>query len=1191
MPSKLLQQLERRVVIFDGSMGATLQNMPLTVEEDYLGHENCVDLLVKTRPELIQSIHEGFLAAGADAVETDTFGANKLVFSEFDEQCVSWTREINKQAAEIARAACDKYATSDRPRFVIGSIGPGTKLITLGQATWDSMLDSYAEQCRGLIEGGADAFIIETCQDLLQVKCAVNSCLKALEESGKTHEEIPIIVSVTIETMGTMLLGSEIAAAATALRNFPIACLGLNCATGPGEMGEHIEYLAKNWDRYISVIPNAGLPVLVDGKTEFPLQPNDFATSLADFVDKYKINIVGGCCGTSEDHIEALVTELNDRNLQLLEPSADGAARAAENRIAGCTSLYAPTDYRQDTSLLIIGERMNASGSRKFKRLLEEENWDEIVSLAREQMKEGSHVLDVNVDYAGRDNAADMAEIVQRVVRQVDAPLMIDSTQLETLEAGLQHAPGKCIINSANFEDGEEKFDQICALAKTYGAGLVIGSIDEDKEAAMARTSVRKFEIAERALKRAVEVHGMEPADIFFDPLVLPISTGMDSDRRSALELVEGTKRIAKAFPECQITCGLSNVSFGLNPASRVVLNSMFLHELTEAGMTSAIVHASKILPLNKISEEHQRAALDLIYDRRSEANGGTGLPAGVSEKDFDPLQSFIEMFKDVTSAGDAVEKKTNRTLEEKLHDHIVDGDKQDLHAHLDEAMTKYSPLEIINTHLLGGMKVVGELFGAGKMQLPFVLQSAEVMKMAVAHLEPHMEKVEGGGKGSIVLATVKGDVHDIGKNLVDIILTNNGYTVHNIGIKQPISQIVDALKETNADAVGMSGLLVKSVGVMEENLHELNELGFEVPILLGGAALTRHYAESHLRSIYSGKLYYGKDAFDGLRICDHLAENRLDELDEEIEQRLAKRAGSEAKVKAMRAKELAQSDESGGTAVVARSSVVTEVEIPKAPFFGERMVEDLKLDDIYPYINTVALFRGQWGFKKGSMSSEEYDAFLRDVVYPVFERMKADLREERVLQPKVVYGFYPCNSDGDDLIVFDADDHDKEIERFTFPRQSKRDRLCISDFFRSVDSGEKDVVGFHCVTMGDEVSRRAKTLFESNEYTEYLYMHGMGVETAEALAELWHKRMRAELGIGSEDSPVVRDLFTQKYRGSRYSFGYPACPEMSDQDKLFRLLKPERIGCTLTENWQIDPEQSTSAMIVHHPQAKYFNV
>ncbi len=1178
MTCPFLRALDRRVLVFDGSMGATLQNLPLDVDNDYMGHENCVDLLVRSRPDLIGSIHESFLEAGADAVETNTFGANRLVFAEFGEDLVPLTYEINREAAEIARAACDRFAGPDDPRFVVGSLGPGTRLITLGQTTWDEMLGSYREQARGLVDGGADVLLIETCQDLLQVKCAINACLAALEEKGRTPQEIPILVSVTIETTGTMLLGSEIAAAARALRGFPIAGLGLNCATGPTEMTEHVAYLAANWDRHISVIPNAGLPVLVDGRTSFPLQPEAFTETLAKFVADYGVSIVGGCCGTTPEHIRRLRERIGVR------PAAD---RVIEPPVSGCTSLFSPMDYRQERSFLIVGERMNASGSRMFKRLLEEEDWDQIVSLAREQRREGANVLDLNVDYAGRDNAADMAEVVHRLARQVDAPIMIDSTQIATIEAGLKHAPGKCIINSANFEDGVEKFDRFCRLARTHGAGLVIGTIDEDREAAMARTADRKHAIATRAYERATGTHGIAPEDILFDPLVLPISTGMDADRRSALELIEGTKRIAASFPRSQITCGLSNVSFGLTPPARVVLNSVFLHALLDAGMTGAIVHASKILPLNKIPEEQRNAALDLIFDRRSRKNGGTGLPVGVDDEAFDPLHAFIELFKDVTSASEIGVRRRNRSLEEILRDHIIDGEKQDLHDHLDVALEKHDALEIINEHLLEGMKVVGELFGSGQMQLPFVLQSAEVMKMAVAHLEPHMERVEGQSRGSVVLATVKGDVHDIGKNLVDIILTNNGYTVHNLGIKQTIGEITEALGRTRADAIGMSGLLVKSVVVMEENLRELNAMGLKVPVLVGGAALTRHYAESHLRGVYEGPLYYGRDAFEGLRICDHLASNTLAELDVEIDDRVSRRAAVAERGGEMRGAE----EERTTVAVAERSAVAIDVPVPTAPFWGDRVIESVALDEIYPFINPVALFRGQWGFKKGAMSAEDYDRSLEEVVHPLFERIKRQCRDEAILRPKLVYGYFPCNRAGDDLVIYDPQDHDREIERFTFPRQRKRSRLCISDFFRAAESGQRDVVGFHCVTMGAEVSRRAKELFESNAYSEYLYMHGIGVETAEALAELWHKRMRAELGIGGEDSPRIRELFTQKYRGSRYSFGYPACPEMSDQEKLFRLLRPERIGCVLTENWQIDPEQSTSAIVVHHPEAKYFNV
>ena len=1205
MPSAFLNLLGRRVLLLDGAMGSTLQSMPLTVEGDYLGRENCVDVLVRSRPELIQQIHESYLEAGADAVETDTFGANPLVLAEFDDELVSWTYDLNKRAAEVARAACEKHATADKPRFVLGSMGPGTKLLTLGQVSWERMLESYAEQARGLIDGGADAFLIETCQDLLQIKCAVNACLKALDDRGKSPQDVAIMVSVTVETTGTMLLGAEIAAAATALRGYPIASLGLNCATGPVEMTEHIEWLAKHWDRPISVVPNAGLPLLVEGKTSFPLRPEPMADAVRRFVEELGVAVIGGCCGTTPAHIAALAK------------IADGLVPAprAPQPLAACTSSYAPVEYRQENSFLNIGERLNASGSRAFKKMLEAEEWDAMISLAREQSREGGNVLDINVDYAGRDNAADMAEVVKRLVRQVNAPLMIDSTQLATIEAGLKHAPGKCLINSANFEDGDEKFDAICRLAKTYGAGLVIGSIDEDPESAMARTAERKFAISKRGLERAVEVHGLAAEDVLFDPLVLPISTGMDSDRRSALELVEGTRRISQAFPQSQITCGLSNVSFGLRPPARVVLNSVFLDELVKAGMTSAILHSAKILPLARIEPEHVQAALDLIYDRRSEAAGGTGLPEGVSDESFDPLARFIDLFKDVEAAG-ASAAAVERTLEEQLRHHIIDGEKRGLVESLEKARETYAPLDIINDHLLDGMKTVGELFASGRMQLPFVLQSAEVMKMAVSHLEQYMDRKAGETRGTIVLATVKGDVHDIGKNLVDIILSNNGFEVVNIGIKQPLSAMLEAVEKHRAHALGMSGLLVKSVMVMEENLVEMNRLGVKLPVLLGGAALARHYAESHLRGVYAGSVYYGKDAFDGLRVCEHLVSGRIGAIDEEIDARLAKRAAAEETV--ARSREASKASQSaageggldagagsggvaiaapsracgaGGPAAPARSDVRRDIEVPVAPFLGSRVVESIPLEEVYPFINTVALFRGQWGFKRQADDETAYERKIEEVAEPTFERLKAAAIAEGFLQPKVVYGYFPCAGDGEDLVVFDPQDASREIERFAFPRQPSRQRLCIADFFRPVDAGERDVIGFHCVTVGDEASKRARELFEANEYQQYLYLHGFGVETAEALAEMWHKRMRMELGIGGDDSPRIRDLFTQKYRGSRYSFGYPACPEMSDQEKLFRLIRPDRIGCHLTENWQIDPEQSTSAIIVHHPQAKYFAV
>lgn len=1179
MASKLEQLIDRRPLIIDGAMGSAIQEMDLTVDGDYMGRENCVDLLVRSRPEIIQSIHESYLAVGSDAVETDTFGANPIVLAEFDDEVSSWARELNREAAEVARAACDAHATADSPRFVLGSMGPGTRLITLGQVPWDGMLESYAEQARGLIDGGVDAFLIETCQDLLQVKCAVNACLKALDEAGRAPADIPIMVSVTIETTGTMLLGTEIAAAINALRSYPIFSLGLNCATGPREMTANIEHLSKAWPNRISCVPNAGLPVLVDGRTEFPLQPTPLSETIGEFIDRFGIDVIGGCCGTSPKHIEMLAGQARSRQ----RPRRDHSGW-----MPGCSSLYAPVDYRQEASFFIIGERLNASGSRRFKRLLESDDIDEMISLARQQVREGANCLDLNVDATGRDNAADMARIVESLVRQVDKPLMLDSTQYSTIEAGLRHAGGKCIINSANFEEGDEKFDRFCVLAKTFGAALVIGTIDEDPEAAMARTADRKESIARRAIERAVDVHGLAVEDLFIDPLVLPISTGMDDDRRSSLELIEGVRRIASQWPTIQITCGLSNCSFGLKPVARQVLNSVLLWELMDAGLTSAIVHASKIQPMNRIDPARKQAALDLIYDRRALSHGGTGLPANVEDESFDPLQAFIALFAEDEGATEAKVERS-LSLEEWLQTHIVDGEKKGLIEHLDEALQKYPPVEIINDHLLSGMKTVGDLFGSGQMQLPFVLQSAEVMKMAVTHLEPYMEKVEGSTRGRVVLATVKGDVHDIGKNLVDIILSNNGWTVHNIGIKQPIEDIVQAWRETGADAIGMSGLLVKSVMVMEENLSVLNDMGIGVPVLLGGAALSRHYCESHLRNIYQGPLYYGKDAFDGLRICDLLAEGRTEALDAEVDLRLAKRAAVETRVNAMQ--EDAASDAEGQTMLADRSDVARDIPLPEPPFWGDRLIEDIPLSTIYPYVNTVALFRGQWGFRKGDRSKGDYQHYLEEEVHPIFDRLKQSMADDGVLQPKLVYGWYPVAGDGEDLVVFDPEDHQVEIERFSFPRQNKRRRLCISDFFRDIDTGERDALGLSCVTMGNEVSELAARLFADDSYQEYLYVHGMGVECAEALAELWHKRMREELGIDGGDSPHIRDLFTQTYRGSRYSFGYPACPDMSHQEILFRLLKPERIGCRLTENWQIDPEQSTSAIIVHHPEAKYFNV
>jgi len=1173
MASRFLDALLSHVLVFDGAMGTSIHACEDCGANDYLGRDNCTDILVKSRPDVIQRIHESFLAVGADVVETDTFGSNKLVGAEFDPEMVEWTRELNRLGAQIARAACEKFATKEQPRFVAGSIGPGTKLVTLGNTTWEFMLDSYREQAMGLIDGGVDCFMIETCQDLLQVKCAINACLDALAQRNMSHLDIPLMVSVTMETTGTMLLGSDIAAVVNALKPFPIASLGLNCATGPVEMAEHVAYLCKYWDRAVSVVPNAGLPALVEGRTEYPLQPAGFAQAMRRFIEEFQVDVVGGCCGTTTEHIRAL--------REIVGAKRSRAKRALEVLPAGCSSLYGFTEFKQENSFLIVAERTNANGSRKFKRLLDAEEWDSLVGMAREEMRDGSHLIDLCVDFVGRDGVKDMGEVTSRVVRQVNAPLMLDSTEAPVLEEGLKRAGGRCIVNSINLEDGEERMNKVCPLLKRYGAAAVALTIDEDPQAGMAKTAERKLQIAERIHDLYTTKWGLDAGDLLFDPLTFTIATGNEDDRKLGLETLRGIEMIAKRFPECGILLGLSNISFGLKPSVRAVLNTAFLHEARKCGLTAAIVHFSKLLPLNRIPPEQWQAAQWLIYDRR-----GDDRPEG-KPKEFDPLLYFIGLFPDGDEQVVAKKGLAELPLEERMQRHIVDGDDAQLGETLDAALEKYPPLEIINDYLLAGMKTVGELFAAGTMQLPFVLQSASVMKKSVAYLQPHMARtgVAEKPKATMVLATVAGDVHDIGKNLVDIILSNNGFKVHNLGIKQPLQQIVDAWRTTGADCIGMSGLLVKSVTVMEQNLRELNRLGITVPVLLGGAALTRHYAESHLGGIYEGPLYYGKDAFEGLAVCEALARGELATINATVQARLLKRAEVDAKVG-----QRLEVTSTATTDAPRRSEVRGDLPLPTPPFWGNRMVESIDLDEIYPFVNRIALFRGQWGFKRGDTTEAEY-LKLEQKAEEVFTRLRAQCKSEMILRPAVVYGFFPCASEGNDLVIFDPQDQQLEIERFTFPRQRGRQHLCISDFFRTRESTQRDVVAFHCVTMGVEVSHRAKQLFERNEYTEYLYLHGMGVECAEALAELWHKRMRAELGIGHEDSPRIKELFTQKYRGSRYSFGYPACPEMADQEKLFRLLQPQRIGCNLTENWQIDPEQSTSAIVVHHPEAKYFAV
>jgi 5-methyltetrahydrofolate--homocysteine methyltransferase len=1198
MRKSFLDLARERVVVLDGAMGSNLQCRPLELGRDWLGHENISEVLNFSRADVIQEIHEAFLDVGCDAVETNTFGANKIVLAEAG--MVDRVFENNRSAAEIARRACDKFETPDHPRYVVGSMGPGTKLITLGQTTWDIMLDSYREQVRGLLAGGVDVLLIETQQDMLAIKCAIAAANSAMTEAGR---RIPIMVQASFDTNNgqQMLTGSDPSAlVATFIPYDEVQVLGVNCAFGPSELSETTRYICENWPRLVSALPNAGLPVMIDGKSHFPMGPADFTKGMLRFINEFGVNIVGGCCGTMPEHLKMLCEALGERAEGRSQRSskAGGLGKAKPRDVHSrpqVSSLVSAQDIRQELSYLIVAERTNTNGSRQFKRLLQEENWDGLVSMARDEVRSGSHMLDVCVDFVGRDGVRDMHEVVKRYVNAIDAPLMLDSTNPEVMEAGLKLAPGRCVLNSMNLEEGEERVARICALAKKYGAAVVAGTIDEDKINAMARTAERKLAIAQRIRDLAVGKFGLKDEDILFDPLVLPISTGIEEDRRNALETIEGTRRITKELPRCHTVVGLSNVSFGLKPPARVVLNSAFLHELREAGLTGAIVHASKILPKNRIPQEQWDAAMDLIYDRRREG--------------FDPLTHFISLFPDAEKTPDPLDSKgsgvfDSLSIEEKLKRHIIDGEKRDLLLHLDEALKQYSALDIINKILLEGMKVVGELFGSGQMQLPFVLQSAETMKAAVAHLEPHMEKIEGSSKGKIVLATVRGDVHDIGKNLVDIILTNNGYTVFNLGIKQPINDILRAAQEHRASAIGMSGLLVKSVGVMKENLEEMNAKGINMPVLLGGAALTRDYAEDDLANLYKGPLLYCRDAFEGLHMMDAIAGGKTAAITVEQRERTEKRRRlreTAVKPKSLDAGEF---------------KLDRENPVPLPPFWGRRVVKDISPALLFPYINESALFRGQWGFKQGKLSKPDFEKLTEEKARPVFESLQKEAIEQGFLQPRVVYGYFPVQAEGDDLIVYHIEafeqglrpspEHQareseggvirpegpaKEWLRFRFPRQEGRRHLCISDFFRSRASNQFDVLGVQLVTIGSRATEVTEKLRKENQYQAYLYHHGFSVESAEALAEVWHKRMRQELGFGSEDSTHVREIFQQGYRGSRYSFGYPACPNLEDRAQLAELLKPQEIGVELTENFMLMPEQSTDAIVVHHPQAKYFDV
>ncbi|MEY4824582.1 MAG: hypothetical protein RLZZ430_232 [Cyanobacteriota bacterium] len=1188
-----LHSPERPVLVFDGATGTSLQQMELTAV-DFGGSalEGCNEILVRTRPDVVRAVHKQFLDAGCDVIETNTFGSTSLVLAEYDLENEAF--ELNRQAALLAREMADQYTTDQHPRYVAGSMGPTTKLPSLGHVSFDVMKACFTEQALGLLAGNVDLFIIETCQDVLQIKAALTGVEEAFSQTG---ERRPLMVSVTMETTGTMLVGSDIAAVVAILEPFPIDILGLNCATGPEQMKEHMRYLSSCSPFVVSCIPNAGLPENIGGVAHYRLTPIEMKMALHHFIEDLGIQVIGGCCGTTPAHISALVEvarELKPAHREVRQPHQylDRPLLKAESAAA---SLYGTTSYEQENSFLIIGERLNASGSKKVRDLLNEENWDGLIGVARSQVKENAHVLDVNVDYVGRNGEADMHELVSRLVTNVNLPLMLDSTEWQKMEAGLKVAGGKCLLNSTNYEDGNERFFKVLELARTYGAGVVIGTIDEE---GMARSAERKFAIAQRAYRDALE-YGIPAREIFYDPLALPISTGIEEDRRNGCETIAAIKRIRDDLPGTHVVLGVSNISFGLSAASRIVLNSIFLHDCCSAGMDAAIVSPAKILPLSKISEEHQQVCRDLINDKRRFENGLCV---------YDPLTTLTSLFEGVSAkeARASGPSLADLPVEERLKQHIIDGERIGLEQALADGLQNYKPLEIVNTFLLDGMKVVGELFGSGQMQLPFVLQSAETMKSAVAFLEPHMEKVigadgklESSAKAKLLIATVKGDVHDIGKNLVDIILTNNGYEVINLGIKQSVEAIIEAQKMHGADCIAMSGLLVKSTAFMKDNLDAFNQADIDVPVILGGAALTPRFVNKDCRNVYHGQVIYGRDAFTDLRFMDALVEakksnnwdNKQGFLVESPEGFDLGKADPDPGDLDEPAKPSNQLD-----LVISsdRSAAVPEEQALKPPFWGTKILleDEIPFEQIFAYLDRQALFAGQWQLRKNqNQSREEYDQIIQSKAEPVLKDWIERIKAEDLLSPRVAYGYFPCGRDGNSVVIYDPANPSKCLGRFELPRQRSGNRYCIADFYRDLNNqSATDVIPMQAVTMGETATAFAKELFKADRYSDYLYFHGLGVQLAEALAEWTHARIRGEMGFSTEEPSNLKDVLAQRYRGSRYSFGYPACPNVADSRPQLTWLGADRIGLSMDESDQLDPEQSTTALVALHSKARYFS-
>ena len=1155
----ILQTIKKRPLIIDGAMGTQLQQRDDQIpKEAWEGNEGCNELLNVTAPEIMNDIFSAYLTAGADFITTNTFGSFSWVLDEY--QIGHRAYELTRAGAELVKKQCEKFSTPEHPRFCLGSIGPGTKLPSLGHITYDAMFEGYTEFCLALIDGGVDIFLLETCQDPLQIKAALHACEEANRQRGV---DIPIMVSVTIELSGSMLIGTDAQTIATIMEPFNILSLGFNCGTGPEQVEKHVKTLSELWSKPISVHANAGLPQNRGGYTYYPMGPDEFADKQENFLKYDGVSFLGGCCGTTPQHIRALVDRVSN-----ITPKAPSGSH--ENSLA---SLFNTVPLMQEPAPLLMGERSNATGSKAFRELILAEDYEGTLSVAQQQVRAGAHVLDVNVGFAGRDETKDMNAVMGMYNQKISIPLMPDSTQTKGLETALKNIGGRPILNSVNLEDGEKKFDAVCQLAKKFGTALVCLTIDE---VGMAKTVENKIAIAERIIDLATNRHGLKKEDLVFDVLTFTLASGDEEYLDAGINTIEAIRELRRRHPEVGTTLGLSNISFGLDKDARPYLNSMFLHHCLEAGLTSVIINVKHIIPINKISKEDQEICNNLIFNRGEE-----------------PLFKFIEHFSTKEAVDNDVEDAEYLAMsdEEKIAKLLMDGDKERMIPLVEEVRHRIAPERIVNEILIDGMKVIGELFGSGEMQLPFVLQSAETMKKTVDHLNPYLPKVEKAVDTTLVLGTVKGDVHDVGKNLVDIILSNNGYKVKNLGIKVELDQFLETLDDPNISAIGMSGLLVKSTQVMLENLTTLEEKGIKIPVLLGGAALTRSFIDDFCRPAYSGPIFYCKDAFDGVTAMSRIEAGNMDTNLHPDAPEVERKEEKEVIIPPFEELKMPSRD----------------VPVPTPPFWGRREIKltQQQIEMAFEWINHKLLFKSRWGYSSKGMSKEAYQKQLDEVVWPAYEKLKARFLDEKLFEPTVLYGYWPCRSDDNSLLVFDASEgwnSEDEINReplehiigraeevFTFPRQRKKPHRALSDFFHN---DRHDVVAFTCVSAGSKLSEIEREIYERGEYTEYYQFHGLGVELAEALAEIAHKQIRLDLGIIAEDEgSTLADVRMNRYQGSRYSFGYAACPDLELNRPLFNLLKPEEFGIELSETFQIHPEQSTSALVVYHPEATYYNV